>query len=224
MPISNILKMNLAKHIARVAAVSITILFAQCAHTLDINKTGSRGLWQLTGEIAKGDLDRFVDLVEDSGSLPDEVLITSEGGDVTEAIALGELFRTALITTTAVRTCNSACFLLWAGGVERKHVGTTFGLHRPYFDASYFSELTPAEAAEKYDELERTVRSYLMKASIPTSVIDKMMSTSSQDGHFLPGDEAVRAVGNLPGHEEWIIAKCGGLDKKERAEIGRAHV
>ena len=88
----------------------------------------------IDGEIVKGDYERFVKFLNEQigeiGSLaehpgwPSSLWINSAGGNVIEAIKLGRLVRELMIgvhvgTNSPDDQCNSACFLIWAGGVER---------------------------------------------------------------------------------------------------------
>jgi len=169
----------------------------------------------ITGSVIKGDHDRIVNTIKEKGHFPLSVYISSPGGDVVEAIKIGRFIRDSLLNVYAVDECNSACVLIWSGGVERDGTAA-FGLHRPIYEKTYFAGLTAVEASEKYNKLDVFTRSYLSDMNIPTAVIDRMMSTKSSDVDLLTPQEFINMVGRTsPVYQEWIIAKCGELTKSE---------
>jgi len=209
-----------------VLIISITALvFPSTAKPMDISVESS--IFILTGEIRKGDFLALKRAILKKGAIPSSVWVGhSPGGDVEEAISIGRFFRKAMVEVTAIEMCNSACFLLWAGGATRAQSNATFGLHRPRYDAAYYSKLSPAEADSKYRRLSENVRSYLLEVDVPTTIIDQMMSKKSTEALFIHGNELVidvipdnkGQIGNSPAHEEWIIAKCGGLSPDEEVD------
>ena len=116
--------------------------------------------------------------------------------------------------------CNSACFLIWAAGVVR--IGTSLGLHRPYFSKEYFQGLPAAEVEEKYKKLSSLVRTYLSSMDIPNDIIDEMFSHSSEDIYYLylRGTEGnmqqfIKGLRYSPFFQELLIAKCPRLTDEE---------
>lgn len=109
--------------------------------------------------------------------------------------------------------CNSACFLIWASGVIR--LGDGIGIHRPYFSPSYFQNLPAKEAKEKYNEMSKKVKDYLISMDIPNQIIETMFNHSSEDIYFFAKNYERREWGGIPAltwvpfFEEWIISKCG---------------
>ena len=88
--------------------------------------------------------------------------------------------------------CASACFLVYAGGVDRS--GNYLALHRPYLSRDAARHLTDVEfeAAQK-DEMVK-VREYLKNMEVDQYWIDRVMSTNSQD--------------LAPSIEEIVLSKC----------------
>lgn len=84
------------------------------------------------------------------------------------------------------------------------------GMHRPYYDKRTFSKLSPNEAARAYNELEKSVRSYLVEMGAPQQLIDRMFDRASTDIDLVPDDEFRKYYKPEESFlEEWLIAKCG---------------
>jgi len=89
----------------------------------------------LTGEISEGDTDKLRLLLKntnDQGKIVSGVRLNSGGGSLIEGLRLAATIRDAKMATvvTAGSTCASACFIAFAGGVE-KYVSysATVGVH-----------------------------------------------------------------------------------------------
>jgi hypothetical protein len=109
--------------------------------------------------------------------------------------------------------------LVVAGSVERPDWGE-IGLHRPFYDKEYFSNLSSEEAGSEYDKLDNVVRKYLIDMSIPTKTIDIMMSTPSDRVYIMRNESIIDAIGKrYPAYHEWVIAKCGSMPKEEERDI-----
>src|SRR4051812_17400278 len=166
------------------------------------------------GRINKGDGDRFKTFLNSNlkaGRLISNVAIYSPGGDVAAAISMGEQIRklnaatwapflkegtptcsTGSLLAPTVRTgkdcdCQSACFIVWVGGVGRN--GDYIGVHRPYYGKEYFGNLSPEEAAKAYQEVIEEARRYFAKMDVPSWSTSKMFSVASVDMKFLTSDE-----------------------------------
>lgn len=131
---------------------------------------------------------------------------------------------TSLMRNDARCVCTSACFLIWAGGIQRG--GDWIGVHRPYFDRAEYARLSPQEAEAAYRTMLGAVRSYLAEMEIPDTIIRKMLSANSENMHYLTTDEAKSLENDRPALEELAIARCGGWKKleqvgKERFRPGR---
>ena len=93
----------------------------------------------LSGEIKPGDTQKVATFYATFPSI--QLLhLHSRGGDVIEAIRLGELVRTLRIQVAVQDQgiCASACFFVWLNGAYRVAVGKDYregsgplGLHRP---------------------------------------------------------------------------------------------
>lgn len=113
----------------------------------------------------------------------DIVLLSSPGGDLTQAIIMGEIIRSrGLATAVGVASpsgriqpsfCASACVLVYAGGQPRYGVeGSALGVHR---------FVTSMPGRDPVAETQRTagmVLSYLTKMGVSSSVVEAMAATA----------------------------------------------
>jgi hypothetical protein len=114
----------------------------------------------------------------------DAVLLSSPGGDLGQAIIMGEIIR-ARGLATAVGTaddngrvrrayCASACVLAYAGGKPRYGVeGSLLGVHR-FVNASPASD--PVADAQRVTGF---VLGYMTKMGVSSSVVEAMSETSA---------------------------------------------
>ena len=173
----------------------------------------------INGRIQKGDYDRLIETVVSYGKIPSTgVLISSSGGDVLEAIKIGRFVRKNHLHVFNIQPCDSACAFIVFSAVERLS-GGDIGLHRPYYDPMYFAKLTGEEANNKYKELDKEVRNFLIEMNVPTIIIDKIMSISSSNIERMKVSEYEKIAGKFPpAHEEWLAARCGSFEENERQD------
>jgi len=81
----------------------------------------------VTGSIGEGDDARFAAALDDSVRT---VSLTSSGGRLAEAMAIGRLVRAHKLDTEVPISCASSCALIWASGVKRTAVGRV-AMHCP---------------------------------------------------------------------------------------------
>jgi len=112
----------------------------------------------------------------------DAVLLSSPGGNLDQAIIMGEIIRSrGLATAVGVADnsgqirrsyCASACVLVYAGGKPRYGIdGSVLGVHR---------FVTPAPGRDPVAETQRTagtVLSYMTKMGVSSSVVEAMSET-----------------------------------------------
>ncbi|MFZ0932506.1 MAG: hypothetical protein WAN11_28160 [Syntrophobacteraceae bacterium] len=121
--------------------------------------------------------------------------------------------------------CYSACVLILYGGVNRyvsdnndfrNGIGKmkqipVIGIHRPYFDKVRYASFSPDEAKNKYKELEELVRKYMQEMGAPTSIIDRMFRTASNNVDLIPAEQFKEFYHSKePFFDEWLLAKCSG--------------
>jgi len=114
--------------------------------------------------------------------------------------------------------CASACFLVYAGGVQR--VGDFIVLHRPYFAKTAARNMSDIERETAQKQLMAKVRDFLQTMEVDQYYIDKMMSTSSQDGYALTGNDVVVHPLNIivPSIEEIVLTKCDIVTVRQMEE------
>jgi hypothetical protein len=175
----------------------------------------------IRGKIERGDYDKIITLVKKHGSIPGYILINSPGGDVIEAMKIGRFARKALLAFWASRECNSSCVLIYFATIrDLIDPWFSFGIHRPYFDKSYFSGLSAKEAELKYKDMENTVRQYLEDMNVPRLLVDKIFSIPSNEVEKVSEANLADIIGrNPPAYEEWILSRCGDLSNAERKDL-----
>ncbi|WP_343069821.1 ATP-dependent Clp protease proteolytic subunit [Paracoccus amoyensis] len=94
------------------------------------------GTIDISGQIAEGDADRFLQWLDQTQPTASQVSLDSSGGSVSDALAIGRTIRSSGYDTVvkAGAVCMSACPYLLAGGVQRQAVeGAVVGVHQHYF-------------------------------------------------------------------------------------------
>jgi hypothetical protein len=193
----------------------------------------------ILGPIEQGDYEKVRLFYRQNHPFLHSFTLASPGGDVAEALKIGELFRKYLIIVFApVRItspdgrekfvlpdepkctagkclCASACALIWFGAVD--HWGTV-GLHRPHTDDPYFKNLDPTAAADFYRRVIDSIRQYLDEMEVPKSMIEAMVATGSADIKWVTvADDLSRP----PSLAEWEDASCRTLSDDERNLLSR---
>src|SRR5215472_2142471 len=102
-------------------------------------------------------------------------------------------------------TCMSACALIWFGGIER---GGMVGLHRPYIVGPVFKGLSPADASTTYRRLLDGVAAYLNEMEVPTSIVELMVATGSDDIRWVQAFDDQLDLDRPPSIAEWSDASC----------------
>jgi hypothetical protein len=130
---------------------------------------------KLSGEISAGDsqaLTRLIKQANDAGRVVSGIRLSSPGGSVGEGAALADVVRFARIATVVANgsTCASACFLVFAAGLE-KYVSRSaqVGVHGA---ANEYGEQTPDASAATIG-----MASISKKLGVPDSIIGKMVVT-----------------------------------------------
>jgi hypothetical protein len=198
-------------------------------------QTGQCSELLISGPIQKGDARKFSDLLQRSHPFLQHLFLNSPGGLVDEAMAIGKMVRRALVETWAPRInrngqlyfsiarkascagatcqCASACFLIWAAGVERQ--GWVLGLHRPSTTDATYVDLRPSDAAPRYREQLTKIRDYLEEMDTPRRYVDLMVDTNSADMTWLTqkDEDGLSAPASIA---EWIKSSCGAVAQNEK--------
>lgn len=184
---------------------------------------------RIDGEIVKGDYKKFTQQSSNALSLSQEnkkkvwVSIHSRGGDLLEAMKIGEAIREMRMFTNMRSECLSACFFILVAGVHRagpsEYGKEVLGVHRPYFEPKYFAGLTSGLAEEKYNKLLQESSRYLRDMNVSDRLIYVITSIPSGDMLSLSSRDYTEEVGlKIPYWEEWITSKCGSMLKGQELD------
>jgi hypothetical protein len=170
------------------------------------------------GEIAEGDYAKVKQfIVENFATFPTFWTISSQGGDLEEAMMIGRDLRKAF-ASTSTHSCASACVFMLIAGTKRSADGVV-RMHRPYFDPQKFATLPAKRAAEEYERLLATSREYLIEMGMPTDLIDRMYTRGSDQVLEVPAPAFIQLVGETdPAHYEILRASCVKLSPNERKD------
>ena len=183
----------------------------------------------IEGPIVKGDFKRFQYFVF---AFPARtVWLASPGGDIAEAIMIGQLVRRLKMNVWAPERmlikrgiqlvvisdhynnlCASACFFIYAAGTSRE--GDVLGVHRPRITQEDLKTMTIDQAAFRQTNASDIASEYLRKMGIPNSIIEKESTTKPNDIQWLSDDEVKSLSGYIPEYEDWLEAKCAGIEYK----------
>jgi hypothetical protein len=123
----------------------------------------------------------------------DTVLLSSPGGDLNQALIMGEIIRSRGLATAVAAAdaaghlrpayCASACVLVYAGGKPRYGIeGSKLGVHR-------FVTSTPVhDPIAEAQRIAGSVLGYMTKMGISSTVVEAMSQTS--DVRWLGAKEA----------------------------------
>ena len=161
----------------------------------DLNGSGrSRPALFISGTIGAATASWLRDRLNDAHLMPgDAVLISSPGGDLNQAMIMGEVVRSrGLATAVGVADrsgrispsyCASACVLVYAGGKPRIGIeGSVLGVHR---------FVTSAPIGDPVADTQRTagmVLNYMTRMGVSSAVVEAMSET--KDVRWLGAKEA----------------------------------
>ena len=183
---------------------------------------------EFSGEITKGDAQKLATFIAQNRSWVDSINLRSPGGDLREAIMMGEIIKSARIDTVVQpgKVCASACFFIWMNGPDHvmfhnpppnKKTGlinpSKVGLHRPYLRSISNTEQSISEQAN----VMRLADNYLSTRLVPRRLIDLMMSRGSNDIYWLTPEDSAELGYTPPDLEELYISHC----KDNRKELYR---
>jgi len=179
-----------------VATFLMTVAATAPAWALTIESTGrpadsySKLNVTLRGVIQKGDeirVERELRKRNENGVF---VWLTSTGGDIETAMAIGRALRKA---EAAVSTdqCQSSCVLIVAGAVERIIDEGAIAVHRPYF-VDLPASTAQATIAKRRNALKRSIALYLDEMNVSQGLLEAMESTHPEQLRVLSEDELAR--------------------------------
>lgn len=167
----------------------------------------------MRGEIRDGDHERLLSLIKNSPVTFLEtpiIYLSSVGGSVSEAIKIGNTIEQAALTAVVNdgESCASSCFMIFVAAPSRISLGSVF-IHRPYVDTRLYENHELYEVSEVHQVVLKQTREYLQLKSVPSNLIDKMISLPSTDTYRLQAEDIIELGMMSPSFEEVSIAKCG---------------
>jgi hypothetical protein len=149
---------------------------------LDGSNKGRRALF-VSGTIGPAAANWFRDRLEQANLAPgDIVLLASPGGDLGQALIMGEIIRRRALSTAVGSAdasgrvkpgyCASACVLVYAGGKTRFGVlGSALGVHR-------FVTTRPADdPVADAQRISGAVLGYMTRMGVSSSIVEAMSET-----------------------------------------------
>lgn len=176
----------------------------------------------IEGSIVKGDFEKFEYLALASGENP--IWLASPGGDLFEAMKIGELVRKMKLSVLVPSAnpeiwsamikvedshnsvCASACFFIYAAGVYRD--GDVLGIHRPRITDEGLRSISMDQAASGLLSVSDISSGYLRKMGISSSIIERMNSTKPDDIQWLGEKDVESLSGYIPEYQDWLDVKC----------------
>jgi hypothetical protein len=173
-----------------VTAITVSLalsVYVSKAFSAEIEKANDPlCLIELSGEIVKGDLHRFISLADET--LPgsdgettwkNTMCLNSPGGNLAEGTALaGEIYKRGI--TTVIRnghSCYSACAIMFMMGIaqgsemgwpsRKMHKNARLGFHRPYLDIDSDEKVSIKALAFGYDEAQKALLQIFNLANSP---------------------------------------------------------
>jgi ATP-dependent protease ClpP protease subunit len=194
------------------------LAFCAPARSMDISYTDTPApALLMRGEIVPGDYANLLKFaVEHHIDLANRLfLLASPGGDVSEALRIGQLIK-SLYATVAVLPrygpCASACFIIYVSAVRRMSADRMLGIHRPYMHPDRLRGLSPKAVEALQTRAWLDAETYLHALRVPPSIVEEMFDNASTDIHWLTGNEITQLGLFAPWFEEFLIARCN-LDK-----------
>lgn len=186
-------------------------MFSSFSYAANFTDEG-RGRLRISGEITKGDFARFATILKQRDPFF-SLYLDSAGGDVGEAIKIGDLVKNIGLGTSVQRgdICASACFFIWMYGAPRyasflnvQKNEYAIGLHRPYT----LNPKVDQKSLDRQRDVQKVIASVLEENFIPRRLIDVMMSRSSREIYWLNGEDIDQLGEYTPQIQEILISKC----------------
>jgi hypothetical protein len=194
---------------------------------------GPATVMTMRGEVQLGDAARFRRFVLDDPRRFIEhggrVVFVIDGGDVTEAILLGEALRDTLgeawLPDSASSRCVSACFFMFVHAVARTAVADAVGMHRPYFDSQALARASPESVRARYESLAAELRARMQQLSVPVALVERMFALAAGEVHWLSREELAALGHRQAWFDDYVTARCGGANEEAACvdDLLRAH-
>jgi hypothetical protein len=150
----------------------------------------------LKDQVKPGDYDQLIGSIRERNAFPVNIKLESAGGDVDEAIAIGNFLRTSMLSTTASSQCTGACFLIWVSGVKRNAFGEL--------------QIGPGPDLARDDP---EVRGYLLAMDVTEASIDVLLADPKS---LYTAEQMSGLIEQIaPSYLDWLAEQCGGLTRQE---------
>lgn len=214
-------------------------LFTQSAYAADIGMAKHSNGRELDailveGKILPGDFQKFKEVYKTTGA--SKVFLASPGGDLTEAIKIGNFIRDNYLETLAPyvvdktflklksiknNVCTSSCFFIYIAGINR--TGNVVGIHRPYMSEQDYLAISIADAKNKHENIREYVSQYLKKMSVPIVYVDEMFKVDPNKVKWLSNEEIQKNFeGYIDSIKDWIKANCTRYTDQESRRADQA--
>lgn len=100
------------------AALALLLLAGGDATAMSMEVAGDQII--LSGEVARGDYNKFLTLINQNTSVKTVILRDSPGGDSRTGYDIGTMIRARGLNTAVSGFCRSSCSRMFLGGVERQ--------------------------------------------------------------------------------------------------------
>ena len=175
------------------------------------------GSISIRGKIRDGDFEKFKEFLLANDHLKaftNRVWLNSLGGNVTEALKFANLFElsSASVVVGPESKCYSACFIMFAGGVNRTlSPFGELGVHRISL-ARLETDLNKGKSLVV--PVAKDVYTYLLDQGMPRALLDKMMETPATsifivDAQMLAKNGWYRTVSDQPTFFDTTEKACG---------------
>jgi hypothetical protein len=182
----------------------------------------------LSGAFAQGDSQRFIEFVAQDPERylrTSNVLITSSGGDLAEAISIAEILKhTYKVVTVSdwFGPCLSACFYVLAAAVKRDISDGAIGLHRPFLVSTVVDNAPLVELEGVQQRAYQSARTQLQIYGVSSRLIETMISRASNEIYWLTRFDKRELGRRAPWFEQVLVSRCNlnkGLEEKYFTEI-----
>ncbi|WP_341679373.1 ATP-dependent Clp protease proteolytic subunit [Niveibacterium sp. SC-1] len=178
-PLAVLLLVAGAGHWSSASAASMEVLSLKDSETPAI---------LIEGDIGRGDYLRLREIYEKVVRPGTKVGLNSPGGDVGEAMRIGDFLEEKRVSVVVVGSCASSCVLILAGG-NFKTVAGRVGIHRPYLVDTHI----PADKIrELFPKLKDQLGDYFEKKGVPRSLAEDMFSIPPERVKWLTTDEIAK--------------------------------
>jgi hypothetical protein len=173
------------------------------AADFQVNSSKTGYTLEISGTIKRGDLETLSGIFKGEGSFPVSTRISSQGGDLGEAMLLGALYRKAHLSAIAADNCDSACFLWLLGAVSR----------------TITTEVTPNL---QFPQMTSEIREYLISMDISTAIAQDLADMDNTQAVAFNRDRFEYEIGERPeSYDGWLLQHCGEATKQERMDHRR---